>query len=262
MEFYGINAYFIKQYIEFKRNLGYAFKNDYTYGMFDRFTIENGATTIGLTKELSEIWAQKRPNESDVTLYKRVNDIINFSVYINHLGYNSYIPRQMKCYQTTFIPYIFSQDKLKSFFNSCDAIEVCKYSTMKYILPVIFRVIYGCGLRANEALSLKCGDINLNDKYIIIREPKNGRDRMLPLSDSLVNICNLYKKRYISKSSKEDYFFAQKNMAKYDVSILYKWFRKILWKANISHGGRGLGPRVHDLRYANLYKIQTFRVKS
>ena len=60
---------------------------------------------------------------------------------------------------------------------------------------------------------------------------------MLPISDSLADICALYQNRCLSKHSKEDYFFTQKNMQKYSNSTLYKWFRKILWKANISHGG-------------------------
>ncbi len=250
MEYHGVNALFIKQYIEFKRNLGYAFKNTYTFSMFDRFTVDNSVTTIGLTKELAEKWAEKRPNESDVTKYKRVNDIINFSVYLNHLGYHSYIPRQMKTYRTTFTPYIFSQEELKSFFAASDTIEVYGATTIKYILPIIFRVIYGCGLRANEALSLKCADVHLDNKYIIIREPKNGHDRMLPISDSLADICTLYQKRYLNRHSKENYFFAQKSMQKYTNDNLYEWFRKILWKAGISHGGRGIGPRVHDFRHS------------
>ena len=137
-----------------------------------------------------------------------------------------------------------------AFFAACDTIEINEVSNLKFVLPVVFRVIYGCGLRANEALSLKCADAHLDEKYIIIREPKNGRDRMLPVSESLANICISYKKQYLNKHTKEDYFFSQRNMRKYTVNNLYKYFRKILWKASISHGGRGIGPRVHDLRHS------------
>ena len=250
MEFYGVNALFLKQYIEFKRNLGYDFKKTYTFSMFDQFTIDNGVETVGLTRDLAGKWALNRPNEADVTRYKRVNDITNFSIYLNHLGYHSYIPKQLKAYQTTFTPYIFSHEELKTFFQACDTIEVHGNTTIKYILPIIFRVIYGCGLRANEALSLKCADVNLYERYIIVRESKNGCDRMIPLSESLANICSLYKNRYIFNHFNESYFFAQKNMQKYAVSTLYKWFRKILWNASISHGGKNIGPRVHDLRHS------------
>lgn len=258
MDFHGVNACFLEQYIAFKRNMGYALKDIYKFKMFDRFTIENGATTVGLTKELADKWAEKRPNESDVNRYKRVNDIINFSIYLNHLGYQSYIPRQLKSYKTTFTPYIFSQEELKSFFAACDTIEVHRESTMKYVLPVVFRIIYGCGLRISEALSLKCGDINLDEGYIIIRETKNGQDRMLPLSGSLTDICVLYKKNCLSVNNPGEYFFKQKNGQRYASDTVYRWFRRILWKAGIFHGGRGMGPRVHDLSYPNLNKIQTF----
>lgn len=218
--------------------------------MFDRFTIENGVTVLGLTKQLADKWAERRPNESDTNRYKRVNAIINFSIYLNHLGYNSYIPKQIKSYKTTFTPYIFSKEQLKGLFKACDTIEVHRSSTMKYILPVVFRVIYGCGLRINEALSLKYGDVNLNEKYIVIREPKNGRDRILPLSESLTEICSIYLERYLNGHTGKDYFFTQKNLERYAADTLYRWFRRILWKAGISHGGKGFGPRVHDLRHS------------
>ncbi|EKN66149.1 integrase/recombinase [Neobacillus bataviensis LMG 21833] len=47
---------------------------------------------------------------------------------------------------------------------------------MKYILPVVFRLIYGCGLRVSEALAFKCEDVNLVAGYITIGEIKNGCD--------------------------------------------------------------------------------------
>ena len=33
------------------------------------------------------------------------------------------------------------------------------------------------------------------------------------------------------------------------VRYMYGFFREALWGAGISHGGRGKGPRVHDLRF-------------
>lgn len=250
MEFYGVNAGFIEQYISFKRSMGYALDNTYTFKMFDDFTIKNGANFVGLTKELADNWAEKRPNESDVTRYKRVNDIINFSIYLNQLGYQTYIPRQLKTYQSTFTPYIFSKEQLKSFFTACDSMEIHRQSPMKYILPVLYRMIYGCGLRINEALKLKSEDVNLDEGYIIIRETKNGSDRILPISNSLKDICGQYNKCYLSTLSSCEFFFTQENGKKYASDTVYKWFRKILWKAGIPHGGKGMGPRVHDFRHS------------
>lgn len=250
MNFYGVNACLIEQYIDFKRSMGYALDNVYTFKMFDDFTVTNGVNFVGLTKELADKWAEKRPNESEVTRYKRVNDIINFSIYLNQLGYEAYIPRQLKTYKSTFTPHIFSKEQLNLFFNACDTLEVHRQSPMKYILPVLFRMIYGCGLRVNEALKLRCEDVNLDDGYIIIRESKNGSDRILPISNSLKDVCVQYRQCYLSSLTSCDYFFPQKNGNKYTPDTVYEWFRKILWKAGIPHGGKGMGPRVHDFRHS------------
>lgn len=250
MEFYGVNAYLLEQYIAFKRNLGYALSNLYTFKMFDEFTIEQKAEAIGLTKELARKWGEKRPIESDVNRYKRVNTIINFSIYLNQLGYQSYIPKQAKSYKSTFTPYIFSKEELVSFFTACDTIEVKRHSPMQYILPIIFRLIYGCGLRVSEAVNLKIDDVNLEEGFIIIRETKNGCDRILPMSNSLVYVCFQYKKQYLSVSRPSIYYFSQQDGRPYTTDTIYRWFRDILWKAGIPHGGKGKGPRVHDFRHS------------
>lgn len=248
MNYYGINAPFIEQYIAFKRNMGYAYTDTYVFKMFDRFTVDHQAITIGLTRELADKWNEKRPNESQTTRYKRVNDIINFTIYLSHLGYETYIPRQIKNYQTTFTPYIFSIAELDAFFHACDTLDVHRDSPMKQILPIVFRLIYGCGLRANEALSLRCRDIDLEKGSIILRQTKNGCERKLPLSDSLRIVCTHYQQIHLTNQPK-DYFFSKVTGQKYSADTLYGWFRRILWKAGISHGGRGKGPRVHDFRH-------------
>ena len=43
-------------------------------------------------------------------------------------------------------------------------------------------------------------------------------------------------------------------MNRYSINSLYKWFRKILWKAGIPHGGRGIGPRVHSFRHYSVFR--------
>jgi integrase len=44
-------------------------------------------------------------------------------------------------------------------------------------------------------------------------------------------------------------FFTHKDGRPVTSDSIYRWFRKTLWAAGISHGGRGHGPRVHDLRH-------------
>ena len=48
---------------------------------------------------------------------------------------------------------------------------------MHLALPVIFRILYGCGLRVSEVVGLRYQDVNLEDGILTIRKAKTDRDR-------------------------------------------------------------------------------------
>lgn len=247
----GIYAPFIEQYISFKRNLGYKFVDAaYTYLLFDRFTIKNNQTKIAITKDLCKKWAEKRPNESDSTRYRRILYLAQFSVFLNKIGYPSYIPRLPKSYKSTFVPYIFSKNEIKAFFLACDRLKSNEnFNTSIHALPALFRTLYGTGLRINEALALKNCDVNLSEKYLIIKESKSGKQRIIPISESLAEVCLLYSSSRNGVQKPDGFFFVKRNGQKCTSGAVYEWFRKVLWAAGISHGGRGQGPRLHDFRF-------------
>lgn len=247
----GTYATLIERYIDFKRNLGYKFISaESVFYLFDQFTIRNGETEIGITKELADKWAVKRPNESDSTCYKRVMYLIQFSSFLNDSGYSSYIPRLPKAYKSTFKPYIFSRDEMKDIFEASERLKLdnCMDSAVN-VIPALLRMLYGTGIRIGEAVSLKVKDVNLAEQYLIIRESKNGKDRMIPFSDSLADVCRQYRNSLQVIQCPEDYFFVKRNGRRCNPKAIYEWFRKVLWKAGISHGGKGHGPRLHDLRH-------------
>lgn len=77
------------------------------------------------------------------------------------------------------------------------------------MMPTLFRLLYGTGLRLGEALALEERDVNLKEKYLIIRQSKNGTERIVPLSESLANVCRQYrdgKRRRMRGQTKPDLF--------------------------------------------------------
>lgn len=244
-------AFLIKSYVDFKRSLGYKFSNTYVFSSLDTFLFEQSYEMLGLSQEILKKWSQKHPNETEVTWYKRVNNIRNLSIYLNGIGYPSYVPRPPKRYTSTFKPYIFTEEELMRFFEACDSMEYnVNYQSLHHICPALFRLLYGCGLRVNEALSLKCEDVNLTEGFIIIHETKNGEERQLPLSESLKDVLIQYHNYCHCKSDSKTYFFVKRNGERCSSNTIYTRFRKILYHAKISHAGKGYGPRVQDLRHS------------
>ena len=59
-------------------------------------------------------------------------------------------------------------------------------------MPLLFRMLYGCGLRISEALALLKSDVDLKDGVLHIRHGKNDRERIVPMSVSLTEECRKY----------------------------------------------------------------------
>ena len=117
-------------------------------------------------------------------------------------------------------------------------------------MPVLFRLIYTCGLRASEALRLKVSDVDLDMGMMTILGAKGDKDRMVGISDSMLEYMRNYRANPLVAGFSSNYFFPAPDGGFYDASTIYAYFRDYLFTAGIPHRGRGKGPRLHDLRHS------------
>src|SRR5258708_28737892 len=117
---------------------------------------------------------------------------------------------------------------------------------MPVMLPVLLRLLLGCGLRISEALGLRLGDTDLDNGILVIRKSKFNKDRLIPLSDSLFAVLRRYSATHhkISKDDKEP-FFAHRDGRAVSKDNIYRWFWNVICAVGISHGGHSNGPGVH-----------------
>ena len=253
MRFQGIYAPHIEEYLNLKRNLGFKLRDaEYVFAMFDRLTVERSEKSIGITKELSDVWCKKRPNEADGTKYDRVSKLSLFARFLCDMGFPSYIPKIPR-FKTSFAPYIFSKQEIAAIFSACDHFVPGRisYNAAHSMMPVLIRLLYGTGLRLGEALALKEKDINLAEGHVIIRQSKNGTERIVPISNSLADAFSYYKDKKALRTdrSANSLFFVKRDHTPCSRYTASGTFGKILWKAGIPYKGKGIGPRLHDLRH-------------
>lgn len=74
------------------------------------------------------------------------------------------------------IPHILNREQIDLLFNALP---------VEYIL--IAKLLYGCGLRINEALRLRIKDVDLSLGKIIIHEGKGDKDGIVPIPSSLMD---------------------------------------------------------------------------
>ena len=116
------------------------------------------------------------------------------------------------------------------------------------VMPVLFRTIYACGLRASEARLLRFGDVDVETGVLTIRDGKGGKDRQVPVSAPLRERLATYHAQIAGRTG-GDWFFPGRKGLPLTLMNINRNFRRFLWQARIPHGGRGHGPRVHDLRH-------------
>jgi integrase/recombinase XerD len=84
--------------------------------------------------------------------------------------------------------------KLPDILSSCEVERIIKAtSNLKY--RTLFILIYGCGLRASEAASLRIGDIDRTRSVIHIRGGKGNKDRYVILSPVMLKALCFYWKQ-------------------------------------------------------------------
>jgi integrase len=122
------------------------------------------------------------------------------------------------------------------------------------IFPVFLRILYGCGLRVSEGISIRWTDIDLEKGIITVRKSKNFKQRIVPMSQSLTRLLLLYKDMTQCENICNDYLFESSfhNGKPFKRYSFYKWFSKILKKANIHYSRKtryDRGPCPHSLRH-------------
>ena len=239
----------IENFIAFKRASGY--KADHLVKILHRFINfaekwEPGLTTV--TKNVAERWENMSPEETPANQRSRKSAVQELSRYLISKGITSYLYPKQKNVKSSFTPYIFSDKELSKFFTACDNTKTPNL-VRKDVVSLIFRMIYSCGLRASEAVNLTIQDVDLVQGTIFIRGTKFNKERLLPVHDSLLKRMKIYHSNVLTMYGPDAPFFPKGKGGKYTTGGLYSIFRERLLAAGISHGGKGNGPRVHDLRH-------------
>ena len=246
----------LKELIIFKRSMGYKYSDKYirNFIILDKFFNSINLTKKEITEDVYNKWCQQKENESINNFAYRYYKLKVFIDYLKQNNYDNIYFKELNIKQQVQISiHIFSEQEFKKIVYFIDHYDY-KLLSEKQSIPIIFRLLYGCGFRISEVLDLKVSDINLVNGTITISNGKNYVTRCIPISDSL--LCIL--KDYLSNKSirLDDYLFANNKNNKFNYYNVYKVFKSSVDKYNILNN-KTIKTRIHDLRHSfitNSYK--------
>lgn len=222
----------------------------------DQFLCGTSVKPNELPEALVLRWLARKPYEQASTVQRRIILVRQLARLMIRLGYSAYVPPEGLGPRRSYVfsPRILTHAEVHRIIQAVDRLPPSSKSPLRHIiLPEVFRLLYGCGFRLSEVLNLKVRDVDLQQGVITVRQGKFGKDRLVPPAIEMVERLRRYagelEKRTLARQEPDAYFFPSARQAAWGSTTIYFLFRKALLHCGIPHGGRGKGPRVHDLRH-------------
>jgi len=241
------------QYVADKRAIGYRCEEEARLlCRLDGFLAARGLASAELPRELVAQWLAKAPHEHPRTQAARAGLTRQFARFLVDRDIPAYVPARLRMgiARVDYTPHIFTREEIRALLDCADRLPATPRSPQRHlVMPELFRVLYACGLRISEALKLEVTDVDLGEGVLLLREAKFRKDRLVAVSPGLAERLRCYAAAVERARGRDQVFFPNRNGEHYTKWGVYGIFRRLLREAGISHGGRGRGPRLHDLRH-------------
>lgn len=172
-------------------------------------------------------------NNYNFTSVSQQNQVINAIRFLYKYGLNKKYDKVSfkRPKKEKKLPRVIDSDVLKS---KIESITNLKHRT-------ILTLAYSVGLRVSEVVNLKISDIDSDRMLINIRQSKGRKDRIVPLSKTVLKLLREY---YIQYRPKE-YIFNGQTKLKYSVGSCQKIFKKYI----------DMNKSFHTLRHSSFTNL-------
>jgi integrase/recombinase XerD len=238
-----------------KRATGYKYVSEVrVLARFEAFSASEFPGIETVTRACVEAWitAARGRAVKPATMNGLIAPVRELARWLGRHGVEAYVlPGGVLPKPARYVPHIYTDRELAALFEQTDRCRYCSEVPFRHlVMPVLFRTIYACGLRCSEARLLRVKDVDVENGVLQIRDAKGGKDRQLPVSESMRHRLAEYHAKLAGQPDWEWFFPGATPGVPLTLNNVNRNFRRFLWQARIPHGGRGHGPRVHDLRHA------------
>ena len=223
-------------FLEYRESQGHTVENAIKYlYRFDKYCFEKCPDTNVVTTSLIRDWLQDDISQGYVDMVGRCSAIRIFAKYLRGLGkYAEYLPGSYARDKRTFVPYVFSSKELAAFFDATDCLQEwhCGDRFSPVVAPVLFRLMYTCGLRPSEVRGIRNEDVRLQRGEIYISSNKTKKERIIVVSDDMLRLLCDYENDRQCFFTRTEYYFSRADGLQYTGQQLGALFDKCWREAN------------------------------
>lgn len=177
-------------YLDFKRAAGRKFNTEESVlRLFDRFISDLPIVEwTDLSPSLIETFLASRPRTRPRSFNHLLGVIRCFFAWIVIQGRLPHSPVQARPQRTgsQLLPFLFGPEQVQRILEIASQLPDNPRAThRKEVYPLIFRLMYGLGLRVGEVSRLCYKDLDWERRLLVIRETKFGKSRFVPFGPKL-----------------------------------------------------------------------------
>jgi len=239
----------IQKYLTYQRSLGWRPPSHGGHlGKFGRFIGARADIADVRPKQVQAFLAGDGPITR--TWHVKYGILRPFYRYAMSRGYVavSPLPTVVPQRSSTFVPYIYSHEDLRRLLQAIDTIHRPNSCVEPVTMRTIFLLLYGAGLRRQEALNLEPADVDWKGSLLTIRHTKFLKTRLVPFGPQLGSVLAAYTRTQERKIAGP--LFTTKTGARIDPQVIQHYFRFVCKRANVFRTDSvRFQPRLHDLRH-------------
>jgi integrase/recombinase XerD len=165
------------------------------------------------------------------------------------------LPTMIPKFPPTRVPYIYSTEELKRLLAATAILDTPRAPLRAWGYRTLLLLLYGTGLRLNEALSLTLNDVDLANRLLTVRNTKFFKTRLVPtgpkLTRALADYAQQRSQRLPTPAGRDSAFFATaRSGTRWHWAVTEELFRRLRKHAGVCREGDARNqPCLHDLRH-------------
>jgi integrase len=236
-------------YLRVRRRLGFEMPQDgrLLEGFVDFL---ERAGTQRITTELALEWARLPVHAHPHTGRQRLSVVRGFARYLATIDPASEVPSKdlLPGHRPRIAPHIYTDEEIGALMKAAGKLRpplrAVRHQTLIGLLAVT-------GMRAGEALSLDCQDVDLRHGVLRVRAGKQKKQREIPVHDTTISALREYARqrdeRFPTPSTPA--FFISARGRRLARSELNRTFTELIRGIGLEGRGTRGRPRPHDLRH-------------
>jgi site-specific recombinase XerD len=243
----------MKRHLQLRRSLGYELRTaEITLDQFDAYAAQSFPDAKTVTRPMITGYLQKISDLHLVSRHHQLSVLRQFCRFLFQLDPETYIPEGhlLPAGKSDFQPHIYTLAEVVQRMDVARRLPPAG-SLRPHTYSTLIGLLWASGLRGGELVRLNLEDVDLERGVLHIRQTKNFKFRLVPLTDSARVALLAYREvraRLGMEQGSQSPFFINERKQRCARRTVIGTFRMLTRQLGLT-SAYGREPRLHDLRH-------------